>query len=76
MVDDMNSAVAFMSHKSTGGAIKIHSGQKSFLSQIEPELKCFMFQLHEQGIQLTNRMVVQKAAHLLSTFKEKSTQAK
>ena len=35
-----------------------------------------MFQLHEQGIQLTNWMVVQDAAHLLPAFKEKSTREK
>ena len=35
-----------------------------------------MFQLREQGIQLTNRMMLQEAAHLLPAFKEKSIRAK
>jgi hypothetical protein len=45
---------------------------KESLSQVEPELKHFMFQLHEQGIQL---IVVQEAAHLLPAFSEKIMQA-
>ena len=72
----MNSSAEFMSQNTTGGARKIHSGRKSFLSQIEPELKRFMFQLREQGIQLTNRMVLREAARILPAFKEKSTRAK
>jgi len=75
-VYDMNSAVEFMSQNTTGGARKIHSGQKSCLFQVEPELKQFIFQLREQGIQLTNQMVVQDAARLLPAFEEKATQAK
>ena len=49
-VDDMNSAVEFMAHNATGGACRIHLGRMSFLSQMEPELKHFMFQLCKQGI--------------------------
>ena len=72
-VDGMNLVLEFMPHNTTGSTCKIHSGQKSFLSQTEPELKRCMLQLHEQSIQLTNGVLWHETACLLSAFKEKNT---
>ena len=75
-VDDMNSAVEFMARNTTGSTCRIHPRQKSFLSQSEPELEHFVFQLHEQSIQLTNQMVGREAACILPVLKEETTRAK
>jgi hypothetical protein len=55
---------------------KIHPGHKSLLSEIKCQLKRFMAQLCKEGIQLTNRMVVQEASCLLPAFNDKSRNAK
>jgi hypothetical protein len=75
-VDDMNSAAEFTSQNTTGGAREFHSGRNSFLSKIKLELKRFIFQLPEQGIQIINWIVLREAACILHAFKEKSTRAK
>jgi hypothetical protein len=75
-VDDVNATDTFVSYNTHGTSRKLHQGRKSFLFTIKPQLKAFIYQLRDQGIQLTNRMVGQEAARLLLAFKDKTTRAK
>jgi hypothetical protein len=77
-VEDVNVTDAFVSYNTHRSSCKLHQGWKSFLPTIKPQLKAFIFiyQLRDQGIQLTNRMVGQEAACLLPAFKDKTSRAK
>ena len=56
-VDDVNATEEFVAYSTKGTTRRIHHGRTSMLAAICPELEAFMFKIHEQGIQLTNRMV-------------------
>ena len=72
----MNAGDEYVSNKTNGTARRIHPGRKSILAGIGPQLNRFIFQMREQGIQLTNRMVGLDASRLLPTFWDKTTRAK
>ena len=71
-VDGVNAMAEFVADSTKGTARKIHPGRKSMLQSVKPQLQTFKFSVRESGIQLTNRMVGQEAAHLLPAFKHKS----
>jgi hypothetical protein len=75
-VDDINSTDKFVSYSMNESAFKVHTGYKHILTEIKPELKRFTFQLQEDGIQLTSRMVGKEVSHLLQGSSEKTTPAK
>ena len=72
----MNAGDEYVSNKTNGTACRIHPGQKSILAGIRPQLNRFIFQMREQGIQLTNRMVGREASLLLPAFWDKTTRVK
>jgi hypothetical protein len=51
------------------------TGRASILKPVEAELTRFIFELQEQGIGVTTPMVKLKAASLLTSFSEKSSEA-
>ena len=53
-----------------------HIGMASILKEHEEVLLCFIFELREQGIQVSLGMVALKASSLSHSFKEKTTNAK
>jgi hypothetical protein len=64
-----------MPYNTKGTSRKICPGQRSVLTQVKEQLQAFKFELCEQGIQVTNRMVMQEAGHTLPGFKGKKLQA-
>ena len=75
-VDVMNAGDVYVSNKTNGTARRIHPGQKSILAGIGSQLNRFIFQMREQGIHLTNRMVSLEASQILPAFQDKTTRAK
>ena len=75
-MDDVNSSRAFVWCIMNWTARKIHPGHKSVVSKIQSQLKHYMFQLQEQGVRLTNEMVMSETARLLPALKKKSTGVK
>jgi len=73
-VDAINSGKEFVPYNTKGTSCKIHPGRASVLVQVKRQLQQFTIQLREQGVQVTNRMVLQEAARLLPDFKDKSRQ--
>ena len=71
-VDDLNSSAEFVPYITGGASQKIHPGLESVLVQIKEQLQAFMFKLRGQGVQVTNRMVMQEAGRLLPAFKDKT----
>jgi hypothetical protein len=75
-VDTISAGDSYVSNKLTATARKLHSGRKSILTEIAPQLKQFILIMCEQGIQVTNRMVGREASRILPAFRVKSAQAK
>jgi hypothetical protein len=71
-VDGINDGKKFVSFNTKGTSRRIHQGCPSLLNGIEPQLKTFIFHVREQGIRVTNRMVVREAARLLPSFAQKT----
>jgi len=71
-VDAINSGTEFVPYNTKGTSRKIHPGRASVLVQVKQQLQQFMFRLCEQGVQVTNRIVLREAARLLPDFKDKS----
>ena len=74
-VDAINSNTELVPYNTKGTSRKIHPGQASVLVQVKQQLQQFTFQLYEQGVQVTNRMVLQEAARLLPDFNDKTRRA-
>ena len=74
-VDELEVEDIFRSFNLNGTARKIHPGCVSLLAPVQEQLSAFVFQLREQGIQCTNRMVVRKSSRLVPAFGEKSSTA-
>ena len=66
----------FIAYNMKGNARKIHVGCEGILKTVENELKAFVFEVHEQGVQLTNRMIGREASRLVPSFKEKSERSR
>jgi len=75
-VDNVNATEEFVAYSTKGTTHRIHHGRTSGLAAIHPQLEAFMFKIHKQGIQLTNRMVEQEAEHILHVFRHKTVRAK
>jgi hypothetical protein len=71
-VDSINESNEFVPYNTKGSSQRVHTGCKSVLAKIQPQLKTFIFKIREQGIQVTNRMVARVAVCLLLLFREKS----
>ena len=56
-VDALNSGMEFM-HNTKDTYHKIHPGRESVLTQVKEQLQAFTFRLCEQGVQVTNRMLM------------------
>ena len=69
--DELNSSTEFVPYNTRGTSRKIHPGRESVLAQVKEQLRAFTFKLCEQGVQVTNRMVMREAGRLLPTFKAK-----
>ncbi len=65
----------FRSFNTNGTARKFHSRHGSLLVPVQEQLSAFVFHLHEQGAQCTNRMVAREAARLVPAFEQKSSTA-
>ena len=76
VVDDVNATEEFVAYSTKDTTCRLNCRRTSVLAAICPELKTFMFKICKQGIQLTNRMVEQEAAHILPVFKHKTVRAK
>ena len=61
--------------KSNPTACSVHPGRTSILAPHEPELLRFIFELREQGMQVSIAMVCRKAQLLSREFREKSGSA-
>lgn len=61
--------------KSNPTACSVHPGRTSILAPHEPELLRFIFELREQGMQVSIAMVCRKAQELCREFREKSWSA-
>ena len=62
--------------KGSGALKAIHKGRPSCLNEHEDELLRFIFELREQGMGVTVRMVVLKASELSNAFRHKTPLAK
>jgi hypothetical protein len=74
-VDALNSGTEFVPYNTKGTSRKIHPVQESVLAQVKEQLQAFTFKLRKQGVQVTNRMVMQEATCLLPDFKDKTRRA-
>ena len=75
-VDGINDESKFVAFNTKGTSRRIHQGRPSLLGAISPQLKTFIFNVREQGIQVTNRMVVREASRLLPSFSQKTMRSK
>ncbi len=73
--DELNSSTEFVPYNTRGTSRKIHPGRESVLAQVKEQLRAFTFKLREQGVQVTNRMVMREAGRLLPAFKAKTRRA-
>ena len=71
-IDDIEKNEGFVPFKTNGIARKIHPGRPSLLREIRKDLSRFVFEIHQQGIQVSTRMIRQEALRLLPTFRGKS----
>jgi len=72
-IDDVEHRDVFVPYKTNGLARKVHPGGKSFLNGVKEDLSHFVFETRQLGIQVSTRMVLQEAGHLLPDFRNKST---
>ena len=75
-VDDLKKANDFIAFKINSGSRKIHPGRPSELEEIRSGLSRSIFELREQGIQVSNRTVRNHASRMSPAFNEKSMKAK
>ncbi len=75
-VDDLKKANDFIAFKINSGSRKIHPGRPSELEDIRSGLSRSIFELREQGIQVSNRTVRNHASRMSPAFNEKSMKAK
>ncbi len=66
----------FIAFKLNAGSRKVHPGRPSALEEIRDGLSRSIFELREQGIQVSTRTVQNQASHMSHTFNDKSIKAK
>jgi len=74
-VDELEHGDVFVSYKANGLAQKIHPRGKSFLNGVKDDLSCFVFKTQQLGIQVSTRMVQQKASRLFPQFRNEMIEA-
>jgi hypothetical protein len=75
-VNDMKKSNNFIAFKLNAGSRKVHPGRPSALEEIRDGLSRSIFELREQGIQVSTRTVRNQASHMSHTFNNKSIKAK
>ena len=75
-VDQLLEVGDYVPYNITGSAKRVSKGRPSILLPIKEELEEFIQKFRDQGVQLTNHMVMREASRLLPAFAEKSFHAK